>query len=321
MLSLPSIHPRLEQKQPFDSGAISRTSLRLKPIGARPDVEPQAEGLGKTVINVYRGRERYEGIATYERVVYRELYPGIDLVYSADGGQLKADWILEPAACVDRIRWRYEGAEGVAIGEDGGLRIVTALGVLTEDPPILYQEGAQGRELVEGSFQRFENGDLGFWVGPFDRTRTLVIDPSLEWSTFLGGSGSDSGQSIALDGTGNVYVAGSTFSADFPVTPGAFDTTLAGISDAFVAKFNPAGALIFSTLIGGSGGESIEGLAVDAAGHIFFAGSTSSSDFPVTGRLRYPTGRLSGLRRGEARPDRRVACVRDLPWGIGRLFL
>ncbi len=103
------------------------------------------------------------------------------------------------------------------------------------------------------------------------------------YSTYLGGSDDDRGFDVDLDGTGNAYVVGMTASANFPTTLGAFQTAFAGGGDAFVAKLNSAGsALVYSTYLGGSGGEAGEGIAVDALGQAHVTGGTGSADFPTT---------------------------------------
>jgi len=125
-----------------------------------------------------------------------------------------------------------------------------------------------------------------FEVGPHDRTRPLVIDPSLVYSTYLGGSANDYGAGIAVDASGNAYVSGGTYSANFPVTPGAYQTQCNDnclASDAFVVELNPSGsALVYSTYIGGSGNEIATGIVLDASKNAYLGGITYSSDFPTT---------------------------------------
>ncbi|MEQ8767800.1 MAG: SBBP repeat-containing protein [Planctomycetota bacterium] len=257
------------------------SSLRLTPIDASSTIRLEARDEATTRVNIYRNRsERYEGLRTYGSLVYREIYPGIDLVYRGQGSKLKADWIVQPGNDIARIGLAYGGAHHLEVHE-GALWIETPLGLLIEDEPILYQEIEGERRAVEGGFRLLGDGGVGFWTGDYDPSQPLVIDPSFEWSTYLGGSGQDEGRSIAVDGTGAVYVAGYTQSIDFPVTPGAFDVT-PNAEDVFIAKFDPAGSLLYATYLGGAKAEREISIAIDPFGNLAFAGGTSSTDFPVT---------------------------------------
>ncbi len=259
-----------------------RTRIRMLPLGTRAGVEPRARDPRPGHVNVYRGRERLEGIATFSRVEYSGIYSGIDLVYSGDGSTLKADWVVHPSASVEQIRWCYEGARSVAI-HDGLLRVETSMGELVEERPILFQDAPEGRRQIEGGFRCFGQAEIGFWVGEYDADLPLVIDPGLEWSTFLGGSLEDRGYAISVDAAGNVLVGGSTSSSDFPTTPSAFDQTFNGSTrDGFIAKLSPSGALLWATYLGGNDLDWIEAIALDAAGRAHFAAATGSTDFPTT---------------------------------------
>jgi hypothetical protein len=119
-------------------------------------------------------------------------------------------------------------------------------------------------------------------VGAYDPRYPLVIDPGLDYSTFLGGGGDDRGHDIAVDGMGRAYVTGVTFFSDFPTTPGAFDTTHNNL-EAFVTKFNASGsALVYSTFLGGTNGDGGNDIAVDGRGRAHVTGETESSDYPTT---------------------------------------
>jgi len=138
---------------------------------------------------------------------------------------------------VEDVRLAYRGAEGLSVGAGGELLVQTSLGVLKDAAPMSYQLIGDERVAVESRYRLVgDGGGYGFAVGAYDPRYPLVIDPKLAYSTFLGGTSHDYGQGIAVDGTGNAYVAGHTISADFPTTPGAFDRTIAGGGDAFVTK-------------------------------------------------------------------------------------
>jgi hypothetical protein len=227
------------------------------------------------------------GLRSYREIVYRELWPGIDLAFRGGGGRLKYELRLAPGADVSDIRLRYRGAERVSLGRARELRIDTALGVLRDSRPVSYQiVGGRRVPVPSGYTLSGSESGYGFSVGAYDLRRPLVIDPGLAYSTFLGGSSSDAGQAIAVDADGNAYVTGRAGASNFPTSVGAFDATFnrGGTdvgSDVFVTKLNAAGsALEYSTFIGGSVGDEGFGIAVDAAGNAVVAGRTDSSNFP-----------------------------------------
>ncbi|QJD86015.1 DUF7948 domain-containing protein [Cohnella herbarum] len=265
--------------------------LALRFLGANRKVDIVARGLLEGTVNFLVGSDpsRWRtGITMYREIVYRELWPGTDLIFYGDGSKLKYDLVLQPGAKLDLISFLYRGADSLAIHEDGGLRVRHALGEWTEDRPVSYQEIDGSRIHVACRFvlKRCEEGQSGFGFelgAEYDPNYPVVIDPYLLYSTFLGGSGTDSSQGIALDSFGNAYIVGFTDSTDFPVTVGTVQPTQPGSYSAFVAKLNASGsALVYSTYLGGSLSDSGSGIAVDDLGYAYIAGSTSSPDFPTT---------------------------------------
>ncbi|WP_309495926.1 SBBP repeat-containing protein [Mechercharimyces sp. CAU 1602] len=222
-----------------------------------------------------------------ESVIYKEVWPGIDLIFTGTEEHLKYDVAVQPGACVDQIRFRYEGGTSSTVDEHGDLYVHTSSGVLREGKPISFQWSEGKRQTIPTAFRLFEDGSMGFEVSKYDPAQLLLIDPVVFYSTFLGGSSTDQGSGIAVDTEGNAYVAGITSSTDFPTTTGAFQTTfVGGPSDVFVTKINEAGtSLVYSTFLGGTSGETtlpINGISVDAMRTVFVAGQTLSSDFPTT---------------------------------------
>ncbi|HET8644759.1 MAG TPA: S-layer homology domain-containing protein, partial [Vicinamibacteria bacterium] len=139
-------------------------------------------------------------------------------------------------------------------------------------------------------YQVGRRGQVTFALGAYDTTRPLVIDPVVDYSSYLGGSAWDGVRALAVDAQGYRYVTGSTLSADFPVL-GPIQGTLAGSYDVFVARLDPQGsALVHSTFLGGSGADQARGLAVDAGGNVHLAGVTESVDFPVQGAVQAAPG-------------------------------
>jgi len=236
-------------------------------------------------------------IPQFASVEYQRVYPGIDLVYYGNQQQLEYDFRISPGADPNHIALSFQGAS--ARLESGDLILSTSNGDVRFHAPRIYQPAdsnppsadAHGR-IVSGGFRLLGNNKVGFVVGPYDRSRELVIDPLLSYSTYLGGGG-ESLVTIAVDSAQNIYVAGSTTSADFPVTSNAIQSTLVGTQNIFISILSPlAGAgsaqLLFSTYLGGSGTDSLGGVAVDPGQlaypsiNMYVAGTTTSPNFPTT---------------------------------------
>jgi hypothetical protein len=271
-------------------------AVRLDFENANPDVRIAGRERTDAVVSYFKGRpaEWKTGLATYGAVVYEDLWPGIDLVYGSEAGRLKYTFHVEPGADPGLIRLAYRGASAVRLTEAGRLSVVTPAGDFEEEAPLSWQEDASGRRPVSSAFEPdvvSGGGDyrFGFRLGAYDKAQPLVIDPVvLSYCGFIGGTGGgngDEGFAITVDSAGAAYVVGSTTSADFPVSGGAFDTTQAGLRDAFVAKVNAGGTgLVYATFIGGTLDDVARGVAVDGTGAAYVSGETSSSEgvgFPV----------------------------------------
>lgn len=260
--------------------------LRLRLMGA--NVSAIAEGLepSPTRVNYLVGNDpgRWRtGVPVFGRVRYRDVYPGVDLVYYGHQGQLEHDFVLAPGTRADQIRLEADGADEVALSPEGDLVLRTSAGTIRQCRPRVYQDLGDGRrEIASRYVLAGEKGrEIGFEIGEYDHDRPLVIDPVLVYSTFLGGNGPDKAWAVALDGNGGVYVAGETGSTNFPA--GAGSSFGGGLSDVFVAKLGPEGTnLVYSTYLGGSDQDIAFALAVDGSGNVYLAGATASTNFPVT---------------------------------------
>ncbi|MEN6311871.1 MAG: SBBP repeat-containing protein, partial [Acidobacteriota bacterium] len=299
--------------------AAGRWAVRIEFAGADPSVRPIGEERTPAVVSYFKGgpEDWRPDVGTWARIVYRNLWPGIDLAYSGTARLLKHEFIVHPGADPGLIRLALKGAADVALDKDGRLAVRTPLGGFHDEAPVGYQEKDGKRISVPMSF-RLENpgesrlgevpaGDksdrdtdlsaglcpetrsYGFEVGAYDPSLPLVIDPAtVIYCGFLGGSANDRAAGIAIDSSGNAYVSGWTVSPyDFPVTVGPdllFNGTTA-VADAFVAKVNAAGTdLIYCGYIGGLAEDGAAGIAVDASGCAYVAGWTYSSPsdgFPV----------------------------------------
>lgn len=272
-------------------GAAAPDLLRMRLLGARRGARPAGGAPRPARANYLVGADRARwrtGVPTYGRVTYRGVYRATDLVYHAGDGQLEYDFRLAPGAEPDRIGLELGGARGLRLDAAGRLHVRLAGRTLVQQAPVVYQQRGGRRRAVAGRFVLRGGGRLGFALGAYDRSRPLVIDPKITWSTYFGGNGNDVGTAIAVDPAGNTYVAGSTTSADlkFSHRPGTPPRT-AGI-DAFVAKLNPAGRLLWATYLGGRGYTDGRGIAVDRGGHVYLTGATGSPDFPVSPHAAQP---------------------------------
>jgi hypothetical protein len=222
-------------------------------------------------------------VPTYGSIVYRDLYPGIDLRYKGTDGILKREFVVAPGADPSALRLRYEGVDTVAVDETGALQITAGNSTLRESPLLCYQEIGSSRTLVSAAYRVHGNQEVTFLLGPYDKASPLVIDPQLVYSTFLGGTDLERAEHIAVDSSGNTYVTGYTNSPDFPTTDGAYNQTHGLASDVFIAQLNAdCTALVYSTFLGGSGYDQGLGIAVDNDGNAYITGYTNSPDFPTT---------------------------------------
>ena len=307
---------RIGSPEPVAYTPKKRWALKLDFVDANPQARPETLEPADTLISYFKGRpeEWRTGLRASRRIIYRNLWPGIDLIYSGTVNRLKYDFIVHPGADPDRIRLAWRGADSVQVTEEGQLAVFTPLGTLRDEMPKAWQEEKGRRESVTVAYglqapagvqvaSLATNGLLagtnpherahivGFTVGDYDRSRALVLDPEmLVYCGFIGGSASEYGAAIAVDSNGSAYVTGETSSpqASFPETVGPDLTYNGGEDDAFVAKLRADGTgLVYCGFIGGTGRDPGYAIAVDNGGNAYITGSTYSTDgsFPVTGGL------------------------------------
>ena len=252
-------------------------------------VQPEGMEKQQAVFSYFKGPEKdwKAGLRTYARIVYRDLWPGIDLVYNGTVNKLKYEFVVAPGADPAKIRLRYRGADKLTITEHGALCVTTPEGSFEDAPPAAWQEIDGKRVPVTMAYALAEDGEFFFELGDYDRNCPLVLDPAvLVYCGYIGGAGAEGGNSIAVDAAGNAYVTGTTWSDQqtFPVRVGPGLTFNGSTYDAFVAKVNVQGTgLVYCGYIGGAGGERGYGIVVDAAGNAYVTGRTrsDSATFPV----------------------------------------
>lgn len=277
------------------AGEGGRHVIHLDLQGGRDDVQAEGEGLLAARSNVYLGNDPSAwrtDIANYGSVLYRGVYEGVDVRYYGAQRQLEYDFIVAAGADAGAIRLRFGGVESATIADDGDLvlRVQGSEAEVRFQAPVSYQRGELGREAVASRYVVHADGSIGFELGAYDRTRELVIDPVLDYASYIGGSGAENATGIAVDGSGNVYVTGRTASTNFPTAGGGSLVGSGGDGDMYVARFDPTlGTLQFATriggsfvLLGGAGDEQGKAIAVDGSGNVIVTGWTSSSNFPTT---------------------------------------
>lgn len=248
-------------------------------------VEALEELPGKS--NYFIGTDRSKwraGVPNYARVRYIGIYPGVDLVYYGNRGRLEFDFIVSPGADPNEIALEFAPRGHLRVIRNGNLRLGSRRDALLLRRPSIYQVEHGRKHVVRGGFVLVADGRVAFRIGRYDRKEPLILDPVLTYSTFLDGTSGDSdGDGIAVDSSGDAYVVGTTFSPTFP-TVNAYQSTAAapGNGIVFLTKFNPAGTqLLYSTYLGGTGGDYGTGIAIDMAGNACVTGYTFSTDFPT----------------------------------------
>jgi Big-like domain-containing protein/beta-propeller repeat-containing protein/carboxypeptidase family protein/IPT/TIG domain-containing protein len=294
--------------KPMQSGSTKRpvaspSVLKMKLVGA--NAQPKITGQDEQVTqsNYFLGSDPGKwrtNVPNYGKVKYEEVYPGVDLVYYGNQRQLEYDFVVSPGTDPGQIKLQFEGARRSSIDSKGDLVLVTKSGVIRQHRPSVYQEVSGVKKEVTSKYHLVGVNQVGIKLGSYDRNRTLFIDPILSYSTYFGGTSSDTGLSIAVDTEHNIYVAGNTFSTDLLMV-NAFQPTnnggdgIGGYWEVFVTKFNPNGTeVVFSTYLGGTKTDVPYGVAVDPSGNVYVAGQTWSSNFPLANAYDQTFGGASG---------------------------
>jgi hypothetical protein len=267
------------------SGALS-----LSLLGASPTAKLKAQSPLPGRVNYLIGNDSsrwHTGVPTYGRVSYQGLWPGIGAAFYGNQGRLEYDFQVARGADPSRIALSFSGQRALRLASSGALQLSLPGGSVRQLTPYAYQLIAGHRRTVTSRYL-LDGESAHIALGPYDHRLPLVIDPTLVYSTYLGGSGSEAGNGIAVGSSGAAYVTGYTGSANFP-TKNAFQPKRSGANtDAFVTKLNRSGsALLYSTYLGGTGGDThlqqnlASGIAVDSSGAAYVTGRTAATDFPT----------------------------------------
>jgi hypothetical protein len=274
----------------------TRLAFGMELVGGDAQAAVLAEQGLPTKVNYLVGndpRAWRTGVTTHGRLRYQGVYPGIDVVYYGNQRQLEHDFVVAPGADPSQIRWRFEGTDRLELEPDGSLRVEVGPASLRFRPPQVYQWNRGEREAVPATYRLAadQNREVGFAVALYDPTRTLVIDPVLVYSSFLGGLGYEQASGAAVDRLGQLYVVGETSSTNFPIANALWPTNSGGYdgpqnpygNEAFVAKLGAAGTnLIFATYLGGNGVDAAVAVTLDALDRPVITGLTGSTNFPIT---------------------------------------
>ena len=263
----------------------------LYPVGAGTHPRIQPEHRLASISNYFIGNHPkawHTNVPNFAAVRYLNLYPGVDWVVYGNPNRLEYDLVVAPQANPQRIKFRIQGADRLAVDAHGNLVITVDGRRLRELKPVVYQITADGRRRVVDGRYVLDGRQVAFALGPYDHTRKLIIDPAVVYSTYLGGSAGSLATAVAVDSAGNAYVTGNGGN-DFPTTNTVQPPSRG--SDIFISKFNADGsALVYSTYLGGSGGDYPRSIAVDSAGNAYVTGNTFSTDFPTVNAFQ-PTNR------------------------------
>jgi hypothetical protein len=262
-------------------------------VGSNPAAEITGAGRAEGRTDYFVGNRSHwrSDLPAYSRVLYRDAYPGIDAAYYGNNDALEYDFILAPHADASAIRLRFEGAKRARINAKGELVVETEAGDLVQKSPYIYQEASDsaGRSVISGGYQMLADGSVSFHLGEYDHSRTLVIDPLLVYSSYVGSSGADELNAVKIGSNGWVYVVGNTTTSEILASPEGYEitNTTDGTADIFAMAFSVTGSggliVRYCSYIGGTSNDVPTALDVDSTGKFFITGWTTSTDYPRAG--------------------------------------
>jgi Beta-propeller repeat len=276
--------------------ADQTTTLRLQLEGSNPQPQIAGAELLPGKVNYFIGNDPkkwHTDVPSYQKVRYVGVYPGVDLVFYGNENRLEYDFIVAPGADPAAIALKVNGARKMRIDSRGDVVISVPAGEVRLQKPVIYQQVKGERRKVAGTYTIADNRRITFSVPRYDRNKPLILDPVLNYSTYVGGSSEDAATGIAVDSSGDAYISGATYSTDFPTTsnaliPQPLPANTGTSYAAFVAELDPTGTtLLYSSYIAGSiPGEAAFGIAADPTGKaVYVTGQTFSPDFPTASTI------------------------------------
>jgi Beta-propeller repeat/Abnormal spindle-like microcephaly-assoc'd, ASPM-SPD-2-Hydin len=283
VLNLRTSAKSVPNNNPSATNSTTSTTLQFRLVGANKNPQLVGENLQPGRVNYFLGKDPsqwHTNLPTYGKIRYKNVYPGIDLIYYGNHQQLEYDFAVAPGVDPRQIQFEITGASHLSLDGEGNLVLGTKAANLHFQSPLVYQESNGQRVPVAGSYVMKDSSHIGFQVPNYDASKPLVIDPVLVYSSYLGGSGTDEASGIAVDSTGSAYIAGYTDSANFPLA--ALGSLPTNANHVFVAKLDPTGSnLVYADYIGGNSQDYGMALVLDSADEVYVTGSTTSSDFPA----------------------------------------
>jgi hypothetical protein len=271
-----------------DQATILRAGGRALSLSFPGAKQARFEGADASPVatNYFVGHS-YRSVPGFRRLRRAGVYPGIDVVYYGHGRQLEYDFEIAPGADPSPIRMRFEGADGLRLNENGEIALKLGPVEVEQRLPVVYQRTREGKtSTIAAAYRLDKNGDVRLTLGRYNPAEALVVDPVLTYTEFFSSTtGANIPVAVAHDDQGFVYLAGYTYATDLPLIGSTFQIASAGDSDVFVVQLNLAasgGAVLYTTYLGGSGAENLQGMTVDANGVMYLTGSTQSGDFPTT---------------------------------------
>jgi hypothetical protein len=270
------------------AGAGRHIEMTLEHANRNAHVEPDGRLELRTDYYIGDRSNWHAGIASYARVRYRQIYPGVDLVYYGTQRQLEFDFVMSPGANPRAVRMKFDGASKLSLNPEGDLIINGAEGTIVEKRPVIYQRdpASSARTEVKGGYVLLGRNAVGLRVEHYDTKRVLVVDPVLAYSTYMGGSGTDYITAVQTDNQGNLYVAGTTDTSDLVASSTAYATANEGDLDIFLAVINNSQGsgypVTYLTYVGGTKDDIPLAMAVDSSQNMYVVGTTQSTDFPLT---------------------------------------
>ena len=279
-----------------------RVALGLVHANPAPRIEPfDRMALGTNYLLGGR-REWHTGVANFARLRYRDVYPGVDIVYYGSHGQLEYDFALQPGVSPDAIRMQFTGADSLSLTPEGDLTIAAGGARVLQKKPVIFQDGRR----IAGRYTLLARNQAGLLLDAYDSARPLLIDPILVYAGYMGTSGQDQVTAAKMGPKGLLYITGSTNTGEFSTVDGAYSDHTLGLTDIFVAIVDTTDGnftLKYFSYLGGGSLDIPLGLDVDSAGAVYLTGTTTSPDFPMAGSSLQTTGAGSSQQAFVAKLD------------------